>query len=131
MSRYDDYTVKMCEATPYTDPWHEPRGADVLRVYFRAYRIPSLKLFRVRLFPGATDEDRAHLDWVLSTNRVPSQFQGAEIVGAAVRRLRRPDGTYAFRACFGRMLDDPLAQLELEQMIDLEASRHDHTARVY
>lgn len=120
MGSYEEYTVQLCEATQFTDPWHEPRHAQVLRVYYRVYRIPSLKLFRVRPFPGATDEDFAHLESMISTNRIARFFRGAELGEAAVRRLRRPDGTYAFRACFGRMLDDPLAQLELEQMIDLE-----------
>lgn len=118
MTRYDDYTVEI-GPTNSTSTFTEPDAGDVRRVYYWVFRVPSQKRFIVRPFHDASAGDMADLTCKLKSGRIPSGWRGAEYKGKGHRRRRRADGTYEFYAAFGRILDDPLMQLELEMMIDL------------
>ncbi len=94
-------------------------GTDLLRVHYRLARVPSRRLFTLRHLRGATHEDRAQARECF--HRIPAMFAGLEAKGAARRCLNREGRYWVYSVYLGRPLEDPLVQLELEMMIDLES----------
>lgn len=88
------------------------------RFHCRIYRIPSQRIFRLKHCVDATAEDRDHALRLLA--RMPD---GAwlNVPQAMWFRHKSQRGNFHYWQSFlGRFLDDPLVQLELEMMIDIE-----------
>lgn len=124
MSAYDDYSIEISPKVAPIGVWTEPRGVDVLRVHYRVFRIPSEKRFVVHRFRDANAEDDAYLESSIARGVIAASWRGGEKSGAGYRRIRRSNGTYSFRGHFGRLLDDPMMQLELEMMLDTSHGTH-------
>lgn len=101
------------------DGWYEHRdGGSVLKVHYRAYRLPSENAFYIRHYRWSSDTERAEAERVLRI--LPRIWPLWESDGRA-RKRRHPDGYYYWTAPCGTLLDDPLIQLELEMMLDNNA----------
>ncbi|MFJ4175811.1 hypothetical protein [Microbacterium sp. NPDC089696] len=97
--------------------WYEPRdGGRVLKIHYRAFRVPSEKKFIVRNYAPSTETERAEAERML--HLLPRIYGHWEQDGRAKRCRHSTTGTYFWSAPCGSFLDDPLMQLELEMMID-------------
>lgn len=112
--KYADYTFKVGSDIP-RDGWYEQRDAGrVLKIHYRAYRVPSKREFGIRHYAWSTETERA--EGVRMLHLLPRIFWLWESDGRA-RKRRHPDGHYYWTAPCGSFLDDPLIQLELEMML--------------
>ncbi|KTS09908.1 hypothetical protein [Microbacterium testaceum] len=111
---YTGYTVKVDTRESTTSVHYDTATNGALaRFSYRLFRIPSERLLVVRYFHDATSDDRQHAERRM-------HVQGALFYQnrAEAQCRRRPNGTYVFRIIGGRIVDDPLVQLELETIID-------------
>ncbi|MEV7875558.1 hypothetical protein [Microbacterium sp. NPDC089188] len=114
---YAGHTVKIDTRESTTSVHYDTATNGALaRFTYRLFRIPSERLLIVRYFHDATMEDRQHAEQAL-------HIQGALFYQnrSEAQRRKRPDGTFVFRIIGGRIVDDPLVQLELEMMIELSS----------
>lgn len=93
-------------------------GRGLMRVHCLATRIPSKREFVIRPFAGATPDERAQ-DLAFA-GRIHRDFDRAECAGAVGRVLNRESRYWVYVTWPGTPIEDPLIQLELEMMIDLE-----------
>ena len=119
-SKYSNYTCRVAErdsigSVKYMDSVDD--GA-MLRVHYFVVRVPSRREFVIRHFHDATEEDRAN---VICPSKVARDFELWEAQGHAYK-YRHSMGHYYWAVAVGRRVDDPLIQLELEMMIDLDSA---------
>lgn len=116
-TKYADYTVRIGDDLE-RDVYYEYDHPTPLRVHYRAYRIPSRKEFVIRNFTGATEQDRAEAE--RDVPRIPKMFEWVEH-HTDIRRRKSKSGYWFWAWFFGTPSEDPLIQLELEMMIDLDS----------
>ncbi|WP_454113344.1 hypothetical protein [Microbacterium maritypicum] len=122
---YADYTVRIGDEYPLDVYYDEDvEGDRLLRVHARVSRTPSRKEFVLRPLRGATDADRARLErWADTIRRL---FRSCDVAGVPYRKWNRAGQCWIFVIYLGTPVEDPLVQLELEMMIDLDSEiRHD------
>ncbi|MBP2378847.1 hypothetical protein JOF42_002342 [Microbacterium phyllosphaerae] len=113
--KYADYSFEVGNDIA-RDGWYEHReGGSVLKIHYRAFRVPSTRKFVIRHYAWATDSERAEAERMLLL--LPRIYPTWEADGRA-RRRRHAEGHYYWTAPCGSFLDDPLIQLELEMMAD-------------
>lgn len=118
--KYAGYTVEVGEDIFSQQIWFEERPPfSVLRVHYVVTRTPSEKTFRVRHLSGSTEADRQKIEAQLAD--IPRLFDVFERGGATTRK-RRDDGKHYVYTYAGTLVDDPLANLELEMMVDGSSS---------
>lgn len=114
-NKYRDYSLEV-GTDINRDGWYEHReGGSVLKIHYRAFRVPSMKKFVIRHYAWATHVERAEGERMLYL--LPRVFPVWEADGRA-RRRRHSKGHYYWTAPCGSFLDDPLVQFELEMLID-------------
>lgn len=129
--KHDNYTFRVGNDIP-RDGWYEQRSAGrVLKIHYRAYRVPSKHEFVIRHYAWSTDTERKEGERMLHI--LPRIFWLWESDGRAKKR-RHQDGHYFWTAPCGSFLDDPLIQLELEMLIEnpsesLYLHRHEPSIR--
>ncbi len=117
-TKYDDYTVRV-EADLPRDCYYDAAEIDsaiTIKISYKVYRIPSRKEFVVRFFRNATDDDRSRLQ----PDKTPRCWRAWERQASIARRRHR-EGHWFWSVAVGHRVDDPLVQLELEMMIDLDS----------
>ncbi len=126
-STYSGYEVHISNRTRSAPVRYEPFGSATLKVVYTVWRVPSQRRFVVALREGTTPEDLAYILSIRSS--IAERFHlWEDSVPEAVRKLRRPDGTYCYMASSGPLCDDPCVQLELEMMIDLSTDAENRSA---
>ena len=114
--KYANYTVEISDERSHLDVWHEPRDANVLRVHYRVFRIPSQKKFVIKHLANATDADRAEVERVSS--KIPRMFSNWEDLDVIKRGRSTKAHYYFWWLSAGTILEDPLVQLEREMRLD-------------
>ncbi|MDR6141407.1 hypothetical protein QE375_000961 [Microbacterium foliorum] len=125
---YADYTIRIGDEYPLDVHYAENIWDDLLiKVQCRVSRTPSKKEFVVRALRGATDADRA--DIARRLPRIREVFDRCERE-CVTRQVWNHAGQFGFSVIYlGTRIDAPFSDLELHQMIDLEAElRRDSTA---
>lgn len=100
------------------------RETDLLRLHFRVARTTARpNEFFVSHFADATDADRANaVEWVRSLASIDVTFVKWKALGLVERCRWIHDRRSWFEYVYvGTPVDDPLVQLELEMMIDLQS----------
>lgn len=121
--KYANYTVRIGEDLQRHVTYEESAAGRLMRVHHRISRVPSRQEFVLRHFADATVEDRFDAESRIA--RIPVTFFNWEQAGVVYRK-KAAAGYWFFYARAGRPVNDPLVQLELEMMIDLDAeARHD------
>lgn len=87
----------------------------VYRMAFRFYREPSTRRFILKCCTDATDHERSFARGLV--HLMPEGYW-AFLSGSDWFRFKSKNGRIAYRQLGGLGADDPLAQLELEMMID-------------
>ncbi|MFJ2541875.1 hypothetical protein [Microbacterium sp. NPDC087589] len=124
---YADYTVRVGDVLPVDVYYDEGLAGEPLRVHHRVSRTPSRREFVIRPLRGATAADRAELAHELRDIR--RVFRRCELARATNRVWNRAGRFWLFTIYLGTRIEDPLVQLELEMMIDIEyESRHERAA---
>lgn len=121
--KYANYTVEVDDIESASDPWYEDQGSHLLKVHYRVFRIPSKKKLVLRHFAASTAEDRAEAESMLP--KLPRAFEIWEGIGKARRKVHTTKRYVYFTVPAGHFVDDPLIQLELEMMIDNDATIDD------
>lgn len=121
--KYANYSVEVDDVESATAPWYEDRGTQMLKVHYRVFRIPSKKKLILRHFAGSTSEDRAEAQSILP--KLQRAFEIWENEAKARRRKHSTGGYIYFTIPAGHLVEDPLVQLELEMMLDNNATVSD------
>lgn len=112
-NRYSDYSTEERPDTKHLVHYSDADGG-LARMHFRAWRVPSQKLFIIRHFADATPTDRAFAKrWL---ERMPNG--GWEGLPAQHARKFWNVTHYVYQVPLGHLVSDPFLQLELEMMID-------------
>ena len=112
--KYADYTTEIVADSDYPC-FIEVQAGMVVRFSGMYSRIPSRKVFRLRMKYDATEKERAIAKRVLEL--MPAG-EWARIPDLWEKRRYGSDGRWCFSQTRGSFVDDPLVQLELEMMID-------------
>lgn len=115
--RYADYTTVVAEDTDYGSVIDQLDDGTWAKFYYRIFRVPSSKEFTLRMCRDATPREREHAARVLES--MPSGGWSKFRPEVWFKR-RSPKGYFHWHVFGGEPLEDPLVQLELELMIDLE-----------
>ncbi|MFJ4255176.1 hypothetical protein [Microbacterium sp. NPDC090003] len=127
---YADYTVRIGEEFPLDVYYDENLRGELLRIHHRVSRTPSRREFVVRPLRGATSDDRADIEEEIRNLR--RVFRKCDRDGVPSRKWNRAGRFWFFVIYLGSIVNDPLVQLELEMMIDLEHEiRHDRASTQY
>lgn len=113
-TKYQDYTCRIGEDLPGKMFFEEVNG-QLVRFYCQFYRVPSRKEFVLRFYAGADVEDRRRGERML--RRMP---EWTEFPTETWFKRRHSAGYYFWKLVIGRPVENPLVQLELEMMIDLD-----------
>lgn len=117
--KYADYTVEVRPAQNNRVRVAVIDG-EVIRLNCRAHRVPALKKFIVYAYIGADAEDISFAErWARALPRGAwAQFPDLWF------RRKSNKGKWYWSQEVGRVAPDPLVQLELEQIIDMDSEVH-------
>lgn len=113
--KYADYTVQYRDAKANSAHPGVDENGDVIRWLFQIHRVPSEKVFVVFIYQGATtaEVEQIERDCAALPNGEWSRFPDRWH-----RSNYRSSSRVFYRQTRGFRAPDPLAQLELEMMID-------------
>lgn len=118
-AKFADYQVEIID-WPYSAPTTGmAREGGRLRIHVKVNRIPSLRIFRCRVYDGITAEERTSIErWCQALPRGAWADDGAD-----VWHRKTLQGVVVFQGRFGKPINEQDEELELELLLLIEEFR--------